>query len=99
MSAHSAHSWNHPNLNLTTHVTRAVCYHRVNRRGKRARRLAWARYWNAITRNLPARLPVWMCGPKPLPIGPCGSVPKPSSKVEEDINHGGTVRKGLATCH
>ena len=93
MSSHSAFSWKHPRRGLTGGVTSPIRYQMPpNRHGRRARKLAWQRFYNATMRNLPARLPMW-CGPKPLPQGPSASVPKPNPKPEQQpVNHGGTAR-------
>lgn len=94
MSAHSAYTWKHPALGLCGPSGRPWHFvQRVNPHGRRARRLALIRYWNAFIRGLPAKLPAWMCGPRPLPPGPNGSVTTPNSQPDPATNHGGTVRK------
>ena len=98
MSSHSAYPWKHPARNLTNGVTNPLCYQMTpNRHGRRARKLAWRRFYNAMSHGLPGRLPVW-CGPKPKPAGPCGSVPAPNPKPEPVIDHSGSVRKVAVTC-
>ena len=93
MSSHSAFSWKHPRRGLTGGVTSPLHYQMTpNRHGRRARKLAWRRFYNATMRNLPARLPMW-CGPKPKPAGPGQTSNTPTDKVETPTNHGGSVRK------
>ncbi len=101
MSSHSAFSWKHPRRGLTGGVTNPLRHRQlINRHGRRARRLAWQRYENAIERNLPAGLPTWLAmqkhiifGPKPRPPGPSGAVVIPNPKPTPVVDHGGTVRR------
>lgn len=57
---HASHPWRHPRRGASWKHNSLVRRNLINRRGRRARKLARQRYRNAIKRGLPALLPKYM---------------------------------------